>query len=245
MVVIDASTDSCAEEIGQQEGAVGLSQHNPSPIAEIVRRGQQAMERKRRDYDDWLLIAEALQVGRAEVMRAAHTNEPKGKRYEKGMAEWLRAHSFDEIDKGTRERLLECLQHGKEIEIWRARLTKTERFRFNHPDTILRKWKAATGVPDPNAPRKPSPVSKLKVSIAQLQEDNFRMRREIEHAGGDLWTPEDAAEDIATVMLAKLSPTKAERIARTILQRLKKPAPCKPAASQTGAEIGVRHDRHS
>jgi hypothetical protein len=78
-------------------------------------------------------------------MRAAHTNEPKGKHYERAVAEWLKAHSFDEINKGTRARLLECLQHRKQIETWRTLLTKPERFRFNHPDTVLRKWKAEGG----------------------------------------------------------------------------------------------------
>ena len=79
------------------------------------------MERQRRGLDDWMDIAEALQVGRAEGMRAAQTNEPKGKRYEKIMGEWLVAHSFHIVDKGTRTRLLECLQHREAIEKWRAR----------------------------------------------------------------------------------------------------------------------------
>jgi hypothetical protein len=47
MVGIDASIVSDQREPGQQDD--GLSQHNPSPNAEIVRRGQEAMDRKRRD----------------------------------------------------------------------------------------------------------------------------------------------------------------------------------------------------
>jgi hypothetical protein len=206
-------------EVGRQ--ADGLRQLNPSPTNEVVRRGQEAMERKRRDFDDWMLIAEALQVGRTEVMGSVHTNQSNGKRYERAMAEWLVRHSFHVVDKATRKRLLECLQNRKEIEAWRASLTEPERFRFNHPDTVLRRWKAKTVVPDPNAPHKPSPVSKWKAEVARLEEENHRMRREIERAGGDLWAPEDAPEDIAIVMLEKLSPTKAERVARAILRKLK------------------------
>jgi hypothetical protein len=37
----------------------GFSQLNPSP-SDVVRLGQEAMARKRRGWDDWLLIAEAL-----------------------------------------------------------------------------------------------------------------------------------------------------------------------------------------
>jgi hypothetical protein len=42
----------------------GFSQLNPSPVSEVIRLGQEAMARKRRGWDDWLLIAEALQAAR-------------------------------------------------------------------------------------------------------------------------------------------------------------------------------------
>ena len=49
----------------------GLSQPNPSATDDIiVRRGQDAMERKRRSYEDWIDIGEALEVGRTDSMRA-------------------------------------------------------------------------------------------------------------------------------------------------------------------------------
>jgi hypothetical protein len=91
--------------------ADGLSQHNPTSVSDVVRHGQEAMARKRRVWDDWLAIAEALQVGRTDVMRALHTNEPRGRRYEKAMGEWLIKHGFMEIDKATRSRLHDCLEH--------------------------------------------------------------------------------------------------------------------------------------
>jgi len=153
---IDGPSNNRTSQNGQLDDE--LCQRNPSPITEIVRRGQEAMARQCRAFEDWMAIAEALRVGRADVMRAVHTNQPTGKRYEKAMAERLITHSFHVIDKGARRRLLECLQHRNQIEKWRSRLTHAEHFRFNHPDTVLRKWKAATVVPDPNAPRKPSPT---------------------------------------------------------------------------------------
>lgn len=235
MPYIDDQTNSQSTTNSQTDA--GLSQLNPALPDEIVRRGKEAMARLRRRYRDWMAIAEALDVGRAEVMRAVHTNLPIGSRYEKAMAEWLVANGFKEIDKGTRCRLLECLQHRVEIEIWRSRLTDTEKFCFNHPDTVLRKWKkAATSTPDSNTETKPSPVAKLKASIASLEEENHRMRREIEHGGGDLWRPTDRADDIATVLVSQLSPTKAERVARAILNKLKsKSRPTEQPAAIGGA----------
>ena len=47
------------------------------------------------------------------------------------------------------------------------------------------------------------------------------MRKEIEHGGGDLWNKDDKPEDIADIMLTKLSSTKAIRVARAILAKVK------------------------
>ena len=196
----------------------GLSQLNPSAVSEIVRLGQEAMARKRRAWDDWLAIAAALEVGRTDLMRALHTNHAHGRRYEKAMGEWLIAHGFKEINKSTRSRLLECLKHKVEIQAWRSRLTDAERFAFSHPDTVLRKWKASTVVPDPNAPLRISRTQKIKDELFAVTEERDRYKREYERGGGDLWSAEDRAQDIAKVIFGKLNRSKAERVARAILK---------------------------
>jgi hypothetical protein len=178
----------------------GLPWVNPSrPVEheEKVRLGQEAIARKRRGWDDWVLIGEALEVGRAEVMRKVGTNEPVGRRYEKAMAEWLVANGFKEIDKGARSRLLDCLKHLAEIEAWRKTLTAAEQFRLNHPNAVLRKWKAKTTASVQDAEPKMSPFAKLKESIALLSEENERMRREM--ARGDLISTADSPNDVATL----------------------------------------------
>ena len=215
--MLDIATPSTS--VKSQTGD-GLNCVNPS-INEKVRIGQEAMARKRRVWADWIAIGEALQVGRAEVMRDAHTNQPAGRRYEKAMAEWLVANGFKEIDKGVRSRLLECLQHRTEIDQWLSRLTDGERFRFNHPNTVLKRWKGSTVVPAPNAAPKPSPYAQLKDAHAQLIEEHHSLQKKIEAADGDLWKPTDTAANIAEVMVAALSPAKAERTAREILKRVK------------------------
>jgi hypothetical protein len=197
----------------------GLCCHNPSELK--VRLGQEAMARQRRRWEDFMIIAEALDVGRAEVMRELHTNQPTGRRYEKAMGDWLLANGFADVDKGARCRLLECLRHREQIEKWRALLTDSERFKLNHPDAVLRKWKAATAIPDPNAMPKPSPYTQLKDAYAQLIEENRRLQHKVEAADGDLWKPSDSPADIAGVMVATLSSAKAERTAREIFKKLK------------------------
>jgi hypothetical protein len=169
----------------------GLCQHNPSPVSNVVRLGQEAMARKRRNWDDWLLIAEALQAGRTEVVHALHTNEMHGRRFEKAMGEWLIAHGFKEIDKGARSRLLDCLKHKVEIQAWRAALTDSERWKFNHPDTVLRKWKKTTAIPKVNAEPEVSAMQKLKD-----ERDPYKRAAD---AGGETWN--DRPRDIARMVI--------------------------------------------
>jgi hypothetical protein len=199
----------------------GLCQHNPSPVSNVVRLGQEAMARKRRSWDDWLLIAEALQAGRTEVVHALYTNETHGRRFEKAMGEWLIAHGFKEIDKGARSRLLDCLKHKVEIQAWRAALTDSERWKFNHPDTVLRKWKKTTAIPKADVEPKASPMQKLKDELAAVIKERDRYKREYDEGGGDLWRPQDRPQDIAKVTFDKVGKTKAEKVAREILALVK------------------------
>jgi hypothetical protein len=87
-------------------------------------------------------------------------------------------------------------------------------------------------VPDPNKPKRPSPMAKIKETLARVEEENHRMRRDIERGGGDLWNKDDRPEDIAEIMLLKLSANKAEKVFRVGLAKLKekKAAAPKPAA---------------
>jgi hypothetical protein len=107
-----------------------------------------------------------------------------------------------------------------EIETWRATLTPTERLRLNHPSAVLRKWKSATATPG-NQNYRLSPIEKCRQENSALKRENFRLRRECERFGGDLWDPADRADDIAAVMVAKLSENKAAAVACAIRKALK------------------------
>jgi hypothetical protein len=96
------------------------------------------------------------------------------------------ANGFKEIDKGTRSRLLDCLEQRTEIERWRSILTASERWQLNHPNAVLRKWKARTSIPDAGVKSKVSRVAKYKEQIVRLDEENHRLRAELERRGIDI-----------------------------------------------------------
>jgi hypothetical protein len=105
-------------------------------------------------WRDWLVVGEALLVGRTEAMRSAHTNVPEGSRYNREFGDWLVRTPLGEIDKSTRKRLLDCMARGAGIEAWRATLPLSLRLDLNHPHAVLRRWQA-TQKPR-NAVKKPS-----------------------------------------------------------------------------------------
>lgn len=157
----------------------------------------------------------------AAAMRDGHVNKPRGRSYNAAFTAWQKKYGFQDLDSGDRTRLFQVMDHLAEIEVWLKKLPSSERLRLNHPSSAWRRWKAATKKPAEEGAKKPSPMQKLKDTIVVLQEENDRMKREIEHGGGDLWSPEDRPRDIARIMLSKLTRSKAEKVAREILKLVK------------------------
>jgi hypothetical protein len=191
-------------------------------VDDELRRGQEAWGRLRSNatWEDWKQVGKAHVIGRAAAMREAHVNQPIGRRYNEAFGAWQREFGFEDLDKGARARLFEGMDHLAEIEGWLATLTTTERLKLNHPTSIACRWKAAAVIPNPDANPRLSPYAQLKDAHAQLLEEHHRLQSKIEAADGDLWRPADTPADIAHVMVAKLSATKAERVAREILKRV-------------------------
>jgi hypothetical protein len=113
---------------------------------DAVVRGRAAWERLKdgRSWDDWMMTGEAVLIGRSECLGATHTNDLNSKRYRDAFSEWMEVNGFGEMDKGERARLFECLDNRAAIEAWRATLTGPERRRLNHPQSVLRRWRART-----------------------------------------------------------------------------------------------------
>jgi hypothetical protein len=136
-----------------------------------IKRGQEAWHRHKNNatWNDWLAIGEALQIGRQDAMAAAGTNQPAGSKYNAVFGEWLARHQFDDIDKSDRSRLMEVMDNLAAVNVWRETLTQTARLRYNHPNTVLRKWKATV------APKKPKDESK-----PTLRDTNIHLSEELE-----------------------------------------------------------------
>jgi hypothetical protein len=235
MSIIDDQSVNQTDQSGQSGDE--LTQVNPS-IAEIVRRAQEALKRVSCNFDDWLDIGAAVEAGRTEAMRAAGTNKPRGKRFAKAMAAWLREHALTGVEKGVRSRLLQCLKHRAEITKWRNDPKNAERQRFNHPNRVFdawKKWKAQQAGFDLEIVKRPTAVAKLKEANIELQERLHRAERELARGGGDLWDKDDRAEDIAEIMLVKLTSSEAERVARAILTKLKAKKAVRPKLAAQGA----------
>jgi hypothetical protein len=200
-----------------------------------IKRGQEAWKRHKNDatWLDWLAIGGALSIGRQDAMAAASTNRPSGSAYNAAFGEWLERHGFHEIDKGDRSRLFDVMDNLPAIEQWRGTLASTLRLRLNHPNSVLRKWKAATVV---KPPKKPKPT--LRDSVANLSEENAvkdqritELEARVEEAEAardssedediDLIDLTDDAEMIASALMEKLNDdAKARAVARAILKTL-------------------------
>jgi hypothetical protein len=172
-------------------------------------------------WRDWLVVGEALLVGRTEAMRSAHTNVPEGSRYNREFGDWLVRTPLGEIDKSTRKRLLDCMARRADIEAWRATLPLSLRLDLNHPHAVLRRWQATQKPRNPV--KKPSYVAKLNAALIQSQEETARLKRDVERNGaGDRWTPESSADQVAEVIVGTFKAWKAREIAQAINRRLKK-----------------------
>lgn len=91
-------------------------------------------------WDDWILVGEALAIGRAEVMRDTGSTRPIGSRYNKAFSEWLLAHGLRDLDQAARAKLFIMMANLPAIQAWRDQLPECERKKLNHPASILRHY---------------------------------------------------------------------------------------------------------
>jgi hypothetical protein len=113
------------------------------PIAE----GRAAWSRirdGRRGFDDWILIARALQIGRSASLKAAATNRAVGSRYNLEMGRWLREAGLDGISNQERYRALQVLENLDAITAWRDALPASTRRALNYPAACFHRWRRET-----------------------------------------------------------------------------------------------------
>jgi hypothetical protein len=136
--------------------------------APVVERGRQAWKSLRIDetFEKWVAIGRAIGIGRNETMRAVHTNRPTGARWSSVFGSWLSENGFDEIDKGVRFRLQNCIDNLPAIESWRQTMSLRQRLQLHHPETVWRKWQAAA-----RAARTTPPPNRKDMEILRLREE--------------------------------------------------------------------------
>jgi hypothetical protein len=159
--------------------------HKPAEAA-AIHDGQQAWLRLRNKstWQDWKAVGVAHVIGRATAMLDGNSNKPKGRGYCAAFHAWAKKFGSADFDKGDRARLFDVMDHLPQIEDWLAKLAPKERLRLNHPTGVWRRWKAATG--EKKTEEKISPQQKLRDELVRLQEDNDRMKREIDCGGADI-----------------------------------------------------------
>jgi hypothetical protein len=202
----------------------------------IIDAGRKAWQAISRDetWENWLSIGRAIETGRREIMRLLHTNRPAGAQWSRTFGQWLDETKFAEIDKGTRSRLLQCLENLPAITQWRQNIGLTQRAQLNHPTVVWRRWQAAHGRGEDKADKGPStPRPGLREENMRLQSELDAAQREIARLrqgwdeGNDFdW--QDTPEAIAAQML-RTHPAKAKRVGAAILAQSKSTAP-KPRA---------------
>ena len=101
-------------------------------------------DRERATWDDWMMVADALIVGRAAAMSAAKSNKPMGFLYNRIFGDWLRSHGFDGISNQERYRAILCTENRAAIETWRDTLDPAKVRRLNHPGAVWHAWCRAT-----------------------------------------------------------------------------------------------------
>jgi hypothetical protein len=145
----------------------------------VARQGMQAWARlkKGKSWTDWLQVGEALQVGREWAMHQAGVNKPEGKGYNTAFSEWLTKYKLDDMDKGDRSRLFSVMDNLPAIDEWRQTLTLTQKLALNHPQAVLRKWKAFMKPEERDEHGQPRPT--LRDSVVNLSEENMTLKREV------------------------------------------------------------------
>lgn len=105
---------------------------------------QRLQERERKTWADWIEVARALAIGRAQALRIAGTNRPLGSRYNVAMGAWLVDQGMHEINNQMRYRALLVLENLPAISAWREGLDDARRRRLNHPNTVWHAWRRDT-----------------------------------------------------------------------------------------------------
>jgi hypothetical protein len=111
----------------------------------VIRNGRDAWEAigKAETLEAWLKIGAALHVGKLRAIRVTRSNAGWGSGYSKEMGRWCREFGFT-MRPSSRSWAILLHENAATIEQFRQGLSERERKRLINPQSIVRRWRAAT-----------------------------------------------------------------------------------------------------
>lgn len=166
--------------------------------ADRIKRGQHWL--------DWLTIGDGLVIGRLKAMRRAGTNRPEGSTYNRAFGDWLDAHKWArDLNKATRNHAMWSADNRAAVDSWRATLASNVREAMNHPSVVKRRFEAEHKIKVDAKPRQ-SAKEKYEAEIVRLEEENTKMRRQLERDGSLFDLRQDPVAGIARVIAETVTP---------------------------------------
>lgn len=165
-----------------------------------ISAGQQAWESLRdkvtspitQTWRHWGTIAPALRELQQQALAEAQTNRATGRRFAQAMGKLLKLYRFDEIDKGTRSRLLEYVDRWDEIDEWLEGVETTRRLKWCHPATVVKNWRQATGQVRPRKKTSSKDrIVELEAEVERLKEERVAQPFDEVIGTAATWPPEE------------------------------------------------------
>jgi hypothetical protein len=182
--------------------------------------------------DDWLAFGPGLVIRRRIAMRMANTNHPAGKGYILAFAALMQADGLNTMDKTSMTAVLWL--HDEPVRLITLREIRDtmkvgERSRLNSPITarqrVAKVLKAREGKGGEETLRS-SPMARMKEEVVILRRQVADLQAKLAVADkrdGSLFDiHHDTVDAIASVIVAKVTPGRAENIIKAIKTELKK-----------------------
>lgn len=128
----------------------------------------------------------------------------------------LAVEGLDRIDKGDRSVLLGVMAQLPAITTWLDTLTVTERMRYNHPRTVMARFKKATTVPAPKPDAAAAPRG-YKAAFQGAEAEISELKQRLKTEGSLFNLHSDTPDQIALAVVGNVVPLRAERIAHAVL----------------------------
>lgn len=173
----------------------------------------------------WIAVGRGLQECQRLALERTHSNDMTSYAARMAMTGILEKEGLDKIDKGDRSILLKVMQALPDITAWQNTLTTTERVRYNHPRAVwgrYLKWYVKSVVAQPEVDvGEPVAPRGYKAQFAAAEAENTVLKQRLKTEGSLFNLETDTVEEIAKVLVANVAISRAERIARAVLELVK------------------------